>query len=175
MAAAFPEIKSIAAFGGDKQKPPQYGKVFLAIDIEGMDILPDTLIAKYENFLEDRSTNTIEPVFINPSFTYVDVTTRVKYNINNTILNVSEIDTFVRNSIVEYNNESLDNFKVNFRYSKLVEKINNAHESIVSNDTDVLIYKKISPTTGIATNYTLDFDTELHREYVDTTTHTQRS
>jgi hypothetical protein len=52
-----------------------------------------------------------------------------------------------------------------FRYSQLIEDINNADTSILSNITTVKIYKYITPTLASALKYTLNFNNALYNPH----------
>jgi len=65
----FPEVNAVTAFGGEDLDPPQYGKVFIAVDLVDVDGLPDIKRTEYFRFLRPRSPVTIEPVFVNPEYT----------------------------------------------------------------------------------------------------------
>jgi len=141
----FPEINTISAFGGDQLNPPQYGKVFIAIDLVNADGLPDSKRAIYRDFIKKRSPVSIDPVFISPEFLYVAVKSTVRYNVNKTKLTPNDISTLVISAITSYNQTYLDDFKKTLRYSQLTRTIDNAQSSIVGNDTEVLAMKKIKP------------------------------
>src|ERR1019366_971194 len=100
----FPEIRAVAAFGGDELSPPIYGKVFISVEITNVDGIPDSKKTQYTNFLRTRNSVTIIPVIINPDFIYVDVNTIAKYNINKTQLDDETIRSEVSNAINNYNN-----------------------------------------------------------------------
>ncbi len=52
-----------------------------------------------------------------------------------------------------------------FRYSKLLQDINEADTSILSNITTVKIYKYITPTLASALKYTLNFNNALYNPH----------
>lgn len=139
----FPEINAVTAFGGEDLDPPQYGKVFIAVDLIDVDGLPDIKKTQYFRFLRPRSPVTIEPVFVNPEYTYLAVNSTVKYNVNVTRLAQDDIKTIVSSSILNYARTNLNNFNRTFRYSQLVRVIDTAQSSIVSNETDIQVIKII--------------------------------
>lgn len=157
----FPEINAISAYGGEEATPPQFGKVFVVVDISNVDGFPDAKKTEYYNFLQPRSPLSLDPVFIEPTYLYYQITSTVNYNINVTVISDDEIKTLVIAAIQDYNTTNLDDFNVTMRYSKLVNAIDNAHTSIVSNETDVILYKKIQPVLGVPSNYVVDFNTAL--------------
>ncbi len=161
----FPEINAVSVFGGDKVDPPRFGKLFVSVDISDVDGLPDFKKREYENFLRRRCNLSIRPIIIEPEFSYVDIDTLVRYNVNTGGLSEDNIRTLVVSAISEYNENFLDDFSVTLRYSALVELISDLDESIVSNITRVQLYKKVSPELLVAQNLDIDFAIELLDEF----------
>lgn len=144
----FPEINTVTAYGGEDLEPPQFGKVYVSVDLKDVDALPDIKKQEYYRFLKPRSPVSIDPIFVDPEYTYLGVTTKVNYNINITSLTSDDIKTIVGSSILLYAQNNLNNFNKTFRYSKLIQSIDNAQLSIISNETDITIIKVITPVTG---------------------------
>jgi len=86
------------------------------------------------------------------------LTTDFKYDSDKTTKDVSTLRTNIRNAIIEYNQDNLLNFTGVFRHSKLVEAINKADSSILSNITTVKLFKTITPTLNSALKYTVSFN-----------------
>lgn len=158
----FPEINVVSAYGGEEADPPQYGKVFISLDLKELDGLPQSKIDIYKKFLKQRSPLSIDPVFIEPEYIYTAVVSTVKYNINTTALNASDIKLLVISAILGYSDTYLDDFKAALRYSQLVGSIDNSHASIISNETEIYALKKITPQIGAFQNLTLNFNLPLY-------------
>jgi hypothetical protein len=159
--ANFSEINAVSAFGGEEDVPPQFGKVIIAVDLKTTDQLPPSKRRIYRDFIKPRSPLSIDPVFVDPEFTFVRVNTRVKYNINQTSLNIDDIRTIVRSAIQEFNAENLNGFNKTLFYSNLVSTIDDSQQSIVSNDTEIFAQKIFVPAVGILANYDIDFGMAL--------------
>jgi hypothetical protein len=157
----FPEINDVSAYGGEETNPPQFGKVIVAVDLRNSDDLPPSRRAQYANFIKQRSPLAIDPVFITPEFTYVKVNSKVRYSINQTQLTASDIRTIIESTIQNYDALNLNGFNKTLRYSRLVAAIDNSQTSIISNDTEVLAIKTITPRIGINVNYNVDFGISL--------------
>jgi len=143
--ANFPEINAVVAYGGEDASPPQYGRIFLSIDLQEVDGLPKIKEAEYKRFLRSRSSVAIEPLFVSPDYTYVYVNTNIKYNINLTGLNPEDIRTNVIDSILNHASTNLNNFGRTLRYSRFIRDIDAAETSIISNETEVELVKYLTP------------------------------
>jgi hypothetical protein len=160
----FPEIRAIYAYGGEELQPPIYGRVYISVDISDVDGLPDSKIEQYRNFLKNRTTFGIVPFFTEPSYTYIKVDTKVRYNINITTKSQETISAIVRDAVVQFRDDNLDDFNVIFRASRLETEIDASDPSIISSITDLQIYKKTNPTIGELVNIDLDFGTKLRTD-----------
>ncbi len=157
----FPEINAIAVYGGEVMNPPQFGRVFVAVDITNIDGLPDSKRDEYYKFLKMRSPLSIDPVFIEPEYSYLQINSLVRYNLNITTNSLQRVKTLVTDIVKNYNEINLNNFNVTLRHSALEEDIQNADKSIISNITNVRLYKKFEPTLGVKENTTLNFGLKL--------------
>ena len=154
--ANFPEINAVVAYGGEDATPPQYGRIFLSIDLDEVDGLPKIKEAEYKKFLRSRSSVAIEPLFVSPDYTYLYVNTNIKYNINLTGLNPEDIRTLVIDSILNHASTNLNNFGRTLRYSRFIRDVDAAEASIISNETKIELVKYLTPVlsttvTGSAT------------------------
>jgi len=158
----YPEIEAISVYGGETTTPPQYGKVFVSLKLYNYNAVPQSKILEYTSFLNSRAPLTIQPVFVEPEVLYASINTTVKYNVNQTSLQQADIAAFVTSAIQSYNLTNLDNFKSTLLYSRLVEGIDNAHPSIVSNQTRYQLMKKLVPSILGSKNYTINFGQALN-------------
>ena len=153
----YPEIQALSVYGGETTTPPQYGKVIVSMKLYNFDIVPPYKINEYTEFLKVRAPLTITPAFIEPEYTYASVTTNVKYNVNQTTLQPADISAFVTSAIQNYSRNNLEDFKSTLLYSKLVYAIDNAQSTIISNETDYKVMKKLIPSMQGKKNYQLNF------------------
>lgn len=158
----FPEINAVSVFGGEEAVPPQMGKVFVVVDIAGVEGLPESKKTEYYNFIERRSPFGIRPIFVEPEFTYIQVKSKVRYNVSVTTNSINRIKTLVTNEVMNYNDVYLNDFNTVLRNSQFVTTIDKSDPSIISNITDIRIYKKLrNPSTGRGTNYEINFGMPL--------------
>lgn len=163
----FPEIGAISVYGGEEVNPPRYGKVFVAVDVKNVEGLPEAKKVEYYNYIKSRSPLSIDPIFTEPTFTYVQVKSYVKYNINLTTRTTQNIKADVLLTINDFAVTYLNDFKSSLRYSKLVRTIDDVDSSIVSNETELHAYKKILPRLSIPQNIDLNFNMPIQEtDYV---------
>lgn len=160
----FADIQSISAYGGETLVPPAFGKVYISVDVFNADGTPQNRIDAYNNFIKDKTPVSIDVVFVEPQFLYAEVITNVKYNVNATTKQSSDIKSLVAANISQFGLDNLDGFNKTLYYSKLVESINSADPSIVSNNTEVTAVFFAPVTNNVAASFTLDYGFELLQE-----------
>lgn len=161
----FPEIGAISVYGGEEMNPPRYGRVFVAIDIKNVNGLPDSKKQEYYSFLKSRVPLSIDPIFVEPEFTYVQINSKIRYNVNNTSRTAQNLRTSTILAITEFAETFLNDFRSTLRYSKLTTTIDDVDPSIVSNQTDLFAYKKIIPALGRPQNIDINFNLPLRKTY----------
>ena len=107
----------------------------------------------------------VRPEIIDPETTFIRLTTDFKYDSDKTTKDVSTLRTNIRNQISIYNQNNLQNFTGVFRHSKLIEAINDADSSILSNITTVKMFKRITPTLNSALKYTVSFNNAFYNPH----------
>ena len=93
------------------------------------------------------------------------MTTDFKYDSDKTTKDISTLRTDISNVIALYNQENLQNFTGVFRYSQLLEDINNADTSILSNITTLKLFKTITPTLNSALKYTVSYNNSFYNPH----------
>lgn len=163
--ANFPEIKAVNVYGGEEIPiAPQYGRVIISSVTQTGNPITLTTADRLLSFVKARSPLSINPGLIDPEFLDIIVNTNVSYNVNLTTLSATQISTLVSNTISTFNTANLIDFSKTFRYSKLVSDINDAHNSIVSNETSIMIAKSIVPLLNENYSATIDFGNEIKRD-----------
>ena len=90
----YPNIESIAVWGGEDNDPPQYGAVFICIKPRhGLELSPLTKQKLTTDILSKYNMLAINPIITAPEYTYIDVETTVKYNPVLTALSSCEVQT----------------------------------------------------------------------------------
>ena len=155
--ANFGDIQSISAYGGEDLVPPQFGKVFISVDVQNADGTPANRIKTFSDFIKDKTPLTVDVVFVDPQFMYVKIVSDIKYNVNSTTKLSSDIRTSVLSKISAHNTTNLEGFKKTIYYTKLTKDIDSADDSIISNDTEIRAIKIINPTTNTDQSFEVNF------------------
>ena len=157
-----PNIQAVAVWGGEDNVPPNYGKVYLAIKPKTGYVYSDAakeLIKK--NILNKKNVATVSPEIVDPTYTYLVITTAVKYDKTKTTKSASTLQALIKATIEAYNDNNLELFDKYFRYSKLVANIDATDVSISNNWTTIQMKKIYSPTFNTSTQDTVYFNNAI--------------
>jgi hypothetical protein len=158
------QINDVTVYGGQDIEPKKYGRVIICLKPAAGYIAP--------NYVKDAIVNYLDPYIAlpnrveitDPDYYYVYLTSDVQYNSFSTTRSSVDIQTEVIDSIIKYSNVNLEKFGSDLRYSRLVEAIDSADQSVVSNDTSIRLIKRITPLPNYATTYTFTTDNPIYNE-----------
>ena len=156
---------AVQIYGGEDAETPSYGKVFISIKAKSGSNLTVATKNSIVTSLKQYAVASVRPEIIDPETTHITLVVNFKYDSDKTTKDVSTLQTNIRNAISTYNNNTLENFVGVFRYSKLLETINDADTSILSNITTVKMYKFFTPTLSSALKYTLSFNNAFYNPH----------
>jgi len=161
----FPEIQSVSVYGGDELDPPQYGRVAISVNLQGEGTLSSTAKNEYVRYLSNKSPLTIEPIFIDPDFLYVELIADIVYDKNQTGKSIQELESLIRTAISSYNSANLDDFGETLRSSRLTAIIDNVDSGILSNSLCVNPIIEYKPVLNLTLNPRFKFETQLVKPY----------
>lgn len=162
----FPEIKAVAAYGGEDLNPPQFGKVAISIYLQnGGNLLSSNLASVYGDFLSDKSPLGIEAFFINTDYVYADITANVYFTRDKTTKSSAEIEKNTRAVISKYVDDNLEDFNKTLRVSQLAKLITEDDISIESVELEVNPIIDYVPTLNVKDSPTFQFKAELVKPY----------
>jgi len=165
VAELYANAKSISAWGGEDAETPVYGRVYISINPISGSSLTDATKNSIVTQLKRYSVASVTPVIVDPETTTLLLTTTARYDEQATSKTADTLKTDITNALTNYNNNTLNQFDGIFRYSKVLELIDDADTSILSNITTLRIRKSFTPTTGSSTNYTIYFSNALYNPH----------
>jgi len=161
----YANAQSVQVYGGEDAAIPDYGKVYISIKAKSGSNLTVNTKQQIVNQLKQYAVASVRPIIIDPETTYLTLNTNFKYDTGATTKDVSTLETNVLAAISNYNADNLQNFVGVFRHSKLLESINNADTSILSNITTLKMYKYLTPTLSEGLKYTLSFNNAFYNPH----------
>lgn len=159
----YPNIETVAVWGGEENDPPDYGKAYISIKPSNAETLTNEekqLIR--DQILKTRNVVSITPELVDPEYTYIKLEVYFKYDPNLTNKTAGELRQAVSDVIQTYNNTELKRFDGVFRHSKLSRLIDAADPAILNSTVRVYMQKRFVPEIGVTKKYTLNFSSPLY-------------
>ena len=169
-----PDIESITVYGGEDADPVQYGKVFIALKPSGNNTFSTSTKEAIKNsILKKVNVVTVIPEIIDPVFFYLLLDVTVNYDPVTNLTDENTLKTNIDTSIQNYLQTSLEKFDQKFRYSKLVQDIDNTNDSIRNNKTSITYQQRITPASlNTPVTYTLLYTNALETSSISSTSFT---
>ena len=164
------DIASVISFGGEQADPPVYGKVYIAIKPSGALFSTNSRKTRLKSSISDRTPLGIDPVIIDPVYTYLIPTIRTFYDATKTTATRSEIESAVLSAITSFSSNNLEKFNKRFRFSRFVRSLDNLTTGVIlNNDASILMQRKITPVVNIAQSITILFNNKVKVSTLDST------
>ena len=161
----YPAAESVIAWGGEEHDPPVYGKVYIAIKPQtGLSLSSSTKSYIADSVLGGRNIVSITPEVVDPDYMYITITSTVSYDSTRTTESAEQIKNSISNTVYQYGVNNLGMFANQFRYSPLIQQIDQTETSIESSLTSVKLRREITPILGSSTSYTLKFSNEIKHD-----------
>jgi len=157
----FTGFDSVFVYGGEEADPPTFGSVFIALKPSIGTIVSDAVKNEVKNFLKTKAVLSITPTIVDPDYTYLRLTADVLYDSTKTTLSVDSISAAVRSNIITNLQNNLGKFDQSFAISKLLTDIDSASSAIDSSAIEVLMEKRILPTSIKNVSYILSFGNSI--------------
>ena len=158
----YPNVGSIACYGGEEAEPPEFGKVFLAIKPKNADKLSLSEKNVILKKLREYSVAAIQPTIIDPSILFIDIDSFVYFNPNITRKEPSEVKNAVLGSLNVLNNSGeFNKFGGKFKYSKLQSIIDKSEAAITSNITRLKMRKNVTVDLNARVNYKICYGNRI--------------
>lgn len=159
----YADIDDVAVWGGEKNNPPFYGKVFLAVKPKNSTYFSNFVKQSIQNNIISRfNVVTIRPEIVDPDYIDVSVSTVLTYNSKlykpTSTINLSQL---VKDSISSFFLSETNKFGNPLYFSKLVSNIDSTSDLILSSITNLTLEKSVEVYTGSSATYTLEFNNYL--------------
>ena len=158
----YPNTESVSVVGGDELNPPQYGKVLISIKPKNGDFVSDFDKQFILNKLDGYSLVGIKQEIIDLKVLYVELDSYVYYN-SSQVTNIENLKSTVFNVVDAYSKSvDMNKFGGRFKYSKILQLIDNSDVAITSNITKVIMRRNLNAQINRFAQYELCFGNQFH-------------
>lgn len=157
----FPETSDAICWGGEDNIPPRYGYVFLSIIPKNSEFLSTEQKTELSNILRQYNVGSITPLIVDPTYTYVNVDTTIKYKPTSLTISTASFQTKIDDYCRVFSEDQMEKFGGVLEMSRFSDFIDNIDVSIKGNYTQVSYEKRFNPVLNVASSYVLDFSHKI--------------
>ena len=158
----YPFIDAIAAYGGEELNPPQYGKVFLAIKPTNGPFLSNSAKDEIRTKLRQYAVAGIQAEIVDLKYLYLEANVIAYYN-TNLAPNQAFVTSLITQNVEEYARSPEHNtFGARFKYSKFLKLVDDSHQSITSNITNITMRRDLRVAANTLAEYEICYGNRFH-------------
>ena len=158
----YPNTESVSVVGGEELDPPEFGTVFITIKPKNGEFVSDFDKQAILSNLKGYTLAGINQKILDLKLLYVELDSFVYYD-QSKVTTVSELKTSIINGLLTYGSSTdINKFGGRFKYSKLVNVIDNIDDAITSNITRVRIRRNLKALTNQFAQYELCYGNRFH-------------
>ena len=158
----YPDTESVAVVGGEELDPPEFGMVTISIKPKNGTYVSDFNKSLILSKLKQYTLSGINQKITDLKILYVEIDSSIYYNYSQSSGSDS-LKTKVQSSLSNYaNSVDMNKFGGRFKYSKVLQVIDNTDVSITSNITKIRIRRDLKALTNQFAQYELCFGNKFH-------------
>tara|TARA_B100001113_G_scaffold8842_1_gene7196 strand:+ start:2731 stop:4650 length:1920 start_codon:yes stop_codon:yes gene_type:complete len=158
----YPNTESVSVVGGEELDPPEFGTVLLTIKPKNGEFVSDFDKRKILEDLKQYSLAGINQKILDLKLLYVELDSYVYYNPAKTTTPTA-LQTRISDALTTYSaSKDINKFGGRFKYSKVLNVIDNIDTAITSNITKVKIRRNLKALTNSFAQYELCFGNQFH-------------
>lgn len=158
----YPDTESVAVVGGEELDPPQFGNVLISIKPKNGTFVSDFNKFQILSQLKQYGIAGINQTIIDLKVLYVEIESSIYYNASQ-VTAVDGLRSKVLNTLTKYSQSvDLNRFGGRFKYSRVLQIIDNTDQAITSNITKVRIRRDLKVALNQFAQYELCFGNKFH-------------
>ena len=158
----FPQSESVSVTGGEELTPPRFGEVIIAIKPKNEFFVSDFNKEFILNRLKQYSLAGIKQSIVDLEILSVELDVFAYYN-SSKVNNVIDLQTTVTQAVSDFaDSEDLNNFGGRFKYSQLLQKIDNSSSAVTSNITKVTIRRDLQCKLNQSAQYEICYGNKFN-------------
>ena len=158
----YPNTESVSVVGGEELDPPEFGTVFITIKPKNGEFVSDFDKQSILSNLKGYTLAGINQKILDLKLLYVELDSFVYYD-QSKVTTVSELKTNITNGLLTYaSSTDLNKFGGRFKYSKMLNVIDNIDDAITSNITTVKVRRNLRALINSFAQYELCYGNQFH-------------
>ena len=158
----YANTESVSVVGGEELDPPEFGTVFITIKPKNGEFVSDFDKQSILSNLKGYALAGINQKILDLKLLYVELESFVYYDPSK-VTTVSELKTKITNGLMTYGSSTdINKFGGRFKYSKILNVIDNIDDAITSNITRVIVRRNLKALTNQFAQYELCYGNRFH-------------
>ena len=158
----YPNTESVSVVGGEELDPPQFGTVFITIKPKNGEFVSDFDKTQILRKLKSYSLTGINQKIVDLQILYVEVESFIYYD-STAVTSVNGLRTKISDALTIYSRSGdVNRFGGRFKYSKVLNVIDNIDKAISSNITRVKIRRNLNALINQFAQYELCFGNQFN-------------
>ena len=158
----YSDTDSVSVVGGEELDPPEFGTVEISIKPKSGFFVSDFNKNRILSQLKNYSISGINQKIIDLKILYIELDSFVYYD-DNKVSTSQSLKSKILTSLTKYSESSdVNKFSGRFKYSKLLQTIDNTDTSITSNITKIKIRRNLNALLNRFSQYELCFGNQFH-------------
>lgn len=159
----FNYVDSVSVWGGEKNTPPLYGKIFCAIKPKNRSLLVTGEKNEIVEKLNQLNIITVHPIILDPEYSFLKIKANVIYDAEEITTSESTIIENTKNEILNFVQNNLLRFNKKFHVSDISRLIDNLDETYLASNVDISLYQKRTIDVGVSTFYYMNFNNVIKK------------
>ena len=162
VATIYPNTETVSVVGGEEVDPPQFGTVLITIKPKNGEFVSDFDKTQILTKLKSYSLTGINQKIIDLQVLYVEIESFIYYDTTK-IAAVNDLKSKITSALTTYSKSGdVNKFGGRFKYSKVLNVIDNIDKAITSNITRVRIRRNLNALVNQFAQYELCFGNQFN-------------
>ena len=158
----YPNTESVSVVGGEEVDPPQFGTVLITIKPKNGEFVSDFDKTQILTKLKSYSLTGINQKIVDLQVLYVEVESFIYYDTTK-ISSVNDLKSKITSALTTYSKSGdVNKFGGRFKYSKVLNVVDNIDKAITSNITRVRIRRNLNALVNQFAQYELCFGNQFN-------------
>ena len=158
----YPNTESVSVVGGEEVDPPQFGTVLITIKPKNGEFVSDFDKTQILTKLKSYSLTGINQKIIDLQVLYVEIESFIYYD-STKISSVNDLKSKITSALTTYSKSGdVNKFGGRFKYSKVLNVVDNIDKAITSNITRVRIRRNLNALVNQFAQYELCFGNQFN-------------
>ena len=158
----YPNTESVSVVGGEEVDPPQFGTVLITIKPKNGEFVSDFDKTQILTKLKSYSLTGINQKIVDLQVLYVEIESFIYYDTTK-ISSVNDLKSKITSALTTYSKSGdVNKFGGRFKYSKVLNVVDNIDKAITSNITRVRIRRNLNALVNQFAQYELCFGNQFN-------------